>query len=155
MELALVSMALFALDGQLLLVPHVVSSIERGQREVTIRVKVEDTQGKALPARIERDLQAEQQQVSRGGGRSVDRERFLAECTPTAGNLFTFLLDEAVRRGHTIYWGTTGFSTGAQVAGGGDRWAFAYGFPPDDFQFYFQDGAPGPARRRAPHFAKN
>lgn len=154
MELALVSMALFTLDGQLLLVPHVVSSVERGQREVTIRVKVEDTQGKAVPARIERDLEAEQQQVSRGAGRHVDRERFLAACTPPAGSLFSYLLDDAVRRGHTIYWGTTGFSTGAQVAGGGDRWAFAYGFPPDDFQFYFQDGAPWSSGKESAAFRK-
>jgi hypothetical protein len=77
-----------------------------------------------------------------GKGRRVDREHFLAACTPAAATLFAFLLDEAVRRGHRIYWGTSGFSLGSQLSGEADRWSFAYGYPPDDFQFYFQEGAP-------------
>lgn len=154
MELALISLALFSLDDQLLLVPHVVSSVERGQREVTIRVKVEDAQGKSLPAQIERDIEAEQQQVRRGSGRRVDRESFLAACTPVAGRLFSLLLDQATRRGHGLYWGTTGFSTSAQIGGEGDRWTFAYGFPPDEFQFYFQDGAPWSTGSEATRFRK-
>jgi hypothetical protein len=81
-------------------------------------------------------------QAGRGSGRPVDRERFLAACTPAAGNLFTSLLDEAVRRGHPIYWGVKGFSLGAQLPGGADRWTFAYGFPLDEFHVYFQEGAP-------------
>ena len=93
-------MALFALDDQRLLVPHVVSSVERGQREVTIRVNVEDAQGKSLPAHIERDDSVEQQPVGGGGGRRVDRGSFLAACTPAAGKLFAFLLDEAVARAY-------------------------------------------------------
>jgi hypothetical protein len=87
-------------------------------------------------------------------GRRIDRERFLAACSPAGATLFTFLLDEATRRGHTIYWGTTGFSAGAQIPGRDDRWSFTYGFPPDDFQFYFQDGAPWASTKEGAAFRK-
>jgi len=80
--------------------------------------------------------------VVRGSGRPVDRGSFLAACTPAAGKLFTYLLDEAVRRDYLIYWGVKGFSLGAQLPGGAGRWTFAYGFPPDDFHVYFEEGAP-------------
>src|SRR6185436_9854695 len=86
--------------------------------------------------------EAEPRIANSGKGRRVDRERFLAVCTPAAATLFAFLLDEAARRGHRIYWGTSGFSLGSQLPGESDRWSFAYGYPPDDFQFYFQEGAP-------------
>jgi hypothetical protein len=77
-----------------------------------------------------------------GTGRRVGRERFLAACLPAAAPFFAFLLDESMRRGHSIYWGTSGFSAGAHFPPGADRWSFAYGYPPDDFQFYFQERAP-------------
>jgi MinD-like ATPase involved in chromosome partitioning or flagellar assembly len=97
---------------------------------------------------------AEREQAGRASARHVDREDFLATCTPVAGGLFTFLLDEAARRGLPIYWGTTGFSTGAQVPGGADRWTFAYGFPPDDFRFYFEEGAPWSSGEEGAAFRK-
>ncbi len=80
--------------------------------------------------------------VVRTSGRPVDRGSFLAACTPAAAKLFTYLLDEAVRRDHLIYWGVKGLSLGAQLPGGADRWTFAYGFPRDEFHFYFEEGAP-------------
>lgn len=89
-----------------------------------------------------------------GSGRRIDRERFLAACTPAAAPLFTFLLDEATRRGHHVYWGSSGFSLGAHFPTPSDRWSFAYGFPPDEFQFYFQDGAPWSTDESASAFRK-
>lgn len=86
--------------------------------------------------------------------RRMDRERFLAACAPTAVPLFSFVLDEAARRGCPIYWGTAGYSVGAQVPGQPDRWSFTYGYPPDDFLFYFQDGAPWSDPGRSVAFRK-
>lgn len=88
-------------------------------------------------------------------GRRVDRERFLAECTPAARTLFVFFLDEAIRRGHHVYWGTSGFSVGAYFPGPSDRWSFAYGYPADDFQFYFQEGAPWSRPEEASAFRRD
>lgn len=78
--------------------------------------------------------------ITSSPGARVDRATVLERSTPDAAALFTFLLDEGVRRGHHVYWGTAGFSVGAYA--GGERFSFVYGFPPDDFRFYFQGGAP-------------
>lgn len=65
-ELALVSMAMYALGTAYLLVPHVVSAVQRSEREMTVRVLVQDAQGRAVPADVVRDVQDEAAQASRG-----------------------------------------------------------------------------------------
>ncbi|WP_438040202.1 hypothetical protein [Sorangium sp. So ce128] len=65
-ELALVSLAMYALDNEYLLVPHVVSAVLRSEREITVRVLVQDAQGRAVPADVLRDVQDEAAQANRG-----------------------------------------------------------------------------------------
>jgi hypothetical protein len=64
-ELALVSMALYQQGNQLLLVPHVVSAVLRSEREMTVRVVVQDVHGHEVPADVVRDVQEEAAQASR------------------------------------------------------------------------------------------
>lgn len=73
-ELVLVSMPLFQLEDGYLLLPHVVSAVERHQRELTVRVVVQDRAGKPLDADIER-----------------------AEPEPQAGSKAPVVRDEVVR----------------------------------------------------------
>ncbi len=77
-ELCLVSMALYARGEERILVPHVVSSVERHQRQVTIRVRVQDANGTSLRAQIERDVDADVD-AARGGALPLnpDVEAFL------------------------------------------------------------------------------
>ncbi|MDC3956210.1 hypothetical protein KEG38_20280 [Polyangium jinanense] len=65
-ELALVSMALYSLDTEYLLVPHVVNVVQRSERELTVRVIVQDVHGREIPADVVRDVQDEAAQASRG-----------------------------------------------------------------------------------------
>ncbi|MDY0000011.1 MAG: hypothetical protein RBU30_01810 [Polyangia bacterium] len=58
-ELCLVSFAAYRRGNEHMLIPHVVSSVERHQRQVTIRVKVQDTAGRILPAQVEQDVEAD------------------------------------------------------------------------------------------------
>ncbi len=51
-ELALVSMPLYQLDDQYLLVPHVVSAVLGAKRELTVRVVVQDHLGRPVPADV-------------------------------------------------------------------------------------------------------
>jgi hypothetical protein len=53
-ELALVSMPLYAMDTQYLLVPHVVSAVQRTERELTIQVVVQDIAGREVEADVTR-----------------------------------------------------------------------------------------------------
>ncbi|MCC7355753.1 MAG: hypothetical protein IT330_18580 [Anaerolineae bacterium] len=65
------------------------------------------------------------------------REDFLAKCSPGTVSVFEKVLDLAVQKGHTIYWGTKGFSVRAYLPRT-DRFAsFVYGWPPGFFEFYF------------------
>jgi hypothetical protein len=54
-ELALVSMPLYGLEGKYLLIPHVVSSVRRSERELTIKVVVENVQGDEVNATLSLD----------------------------------------------------------------------------------------------------
>lgn len=53
-ELALVSMPLYQLDDAYILIPHVVSAVQRSERELTIRVVVQDHVGRGLAADVSR-----------------------------------------------------------------------------------------------------
>jgi len=77
--------------------------------------------------------------AKRGGDRKrhVSREEFLANCTPEATEFFRQVLDLAVEKGHTISWGTLGFSVRAYFPKAERPTSFTYGWPPDTFEFYF------------------
>ena len=58
------------------------------------------------------------------------------KCSPEVSIFFQRVLDLAANRNHVVYWGEVGFSVRAQLPNG--RLAtFAYGYPPNQFQFYF------------------
>ena len=53
-ELALVSFPIYRWNGQLLLVPYVVSAVQRSERELTVKVVVQQEDGTPLEAAVER-----------------------------------------------------------------------------------------------------
>ena len=55
---------------------------------------------------------------------------------PEAVEFFTYVLDEARSRGHTIYWGRRGFSIRAALAPGQPLVSVAYGWPNNSFELY-------------------
>ena len=63
-------------------------------------------------------------------------EEFMLKCDPIARGFFERVLELAQERGHTIYWGTVGFSIRAQLPDGYLA-SFVYGYPPGEFSFYF------------------
>jgi hypothetical protein len=65
------------------------------------------------------------------------QEEMLAKCPPEAEGFFRYVLETAAQQGHTIYWGTTGFSIRAHLPGLEGLATIAYGFPPERFQIYF------------------
>jgi hypothetical protein len=78
-ELCLVSMAVYRRGPERLLVPHVVSAVERHQRQLSIRVTVQSEDGTIVPAHVERDADADV--AARRGTlpTNVDVEAFLAK----------------------------------------------------------------------------
>jgi ribosomal protein L7Ae-like RNA K-turn-binding protein len=70
--------------------------------------------------------------------RQTSRAEFLAKCTPQAAQLFERIFDLADQRGHKINWGEVGFSVRALVPKNKRLISFAYGFPSNEFQFYFE-----------------
>lgn len=69
--------------------------------------------------------------------RHVTRAEFLENCSPEAATFFADILDGAAEKGHTIYWGTAGFSIRVLLPDGQGLASILYGQPPDLFQFYF------------------
>lgn len=55
-ELCLVSLAMYRRGEELLLVPHVVSAVERPRRELSVRVTVRTKDGAALPATVSAEM---------------------------------------------------------------------------------------------------
>lgn len=68
---------------------------------------------------------------------ATNREEMLSKCSPEASQFFSHLLDDADKKGHSIYWGTVGFSIRISLSGGDNIVSIAYGYPPDLFQIYF------------------
>jgi hypothetical protein len=67
----------------------------------------------------------------------VDRPTFLLNCDPGAAKFFERLLDSAIQKGWTIYWGQVGFSIRARLKDSSPA-SFLYGYPKDKFEFYFK-----------------
>lgn len=66
------------------------------------------------------------------------RTEFLSRCNPAAGEFFARLLDKAAERGHTLYWGSSGFSVRFMHPSTGKLATFCYGYPPGRFEFTVQ-----------------
>lgn len=69
--------------------------------------------------------------------RTTNRDEFLGKCTPEIAEFFTRVLDMADQRGHTVYWGTKGFSIRVYLPETESFASIAYGYPSDVFQIYF------------------
>lgn len=67
----------------------------------------------------------------------TDQDKMLSKCTPEAAKVFQYVLEKAAQQGHTIYWGSVGFSIRARLPGSADLATLFYCFPPDQFQVYF------------------
>lgn len=65
-ELCLVSLTIYRRGEERLFVPHVVSAVERHQRQLSIRVTVQGEHGTPLRARVERDREEEATTARRG-----------------------------------------------------------------------------------------
>lgn len=73
-----------------------------------------------------------------GGVREkLTREAYLARCAPETVSFFADMVDAAEARRHTIYWGERGFSVRLFLPDEDRLASFAYGYPPDIFEFYF------------------
>jgi hypothetical protein len=105
-ELCLVSLAVYRRGEERLLVPHVVSAVERHQRQLSIRVTVRTPDGAILPADVERDDEADAAAARRGiSPTNPDAEGFLERAR--------HLLDQKL-------------PTGAYTVTGGSRKVLAY-----------------------------
>lgn len=67
----------------------------------------------------------------------TSRAEFLSQLPPGVITLYEQVLDAAEKRGHTVYWGTKGFSLRALLEHEQQRITFMYGWPDGRLQFYF------------------
>lgn len=70
----------------------------------------------------------------------ITREEFLANCAPQLRAFFERVITLAEQKGHTLYWGTVGFSARARLPQTNRLASFVYGYPYNtraDFDFYF------------------
>jgi hypothetical protein len=78
-ELCLVSLAVYRRGDERLLIPHVVSAVERHQRQLSIRVTVKGSNGAVLAATVEHDDEADVAAARRGAAPTPPAvEEFLA-----------------------------------------------------------------------------
>jgi hypothetical protein len=69
--------------------------------------------------------------------RHTNQDEFLSKLPPDAVPLFAQILREAGEAGHTIYWGTKGYSLRAFLQGEQRLISFMYGWPEGVVDFYF------------------
>lgn len=124
-EMCLASLALYRRGEERLLIPHVVSAVERHQRQIAIRVTVKAPDGSALLAAVERDTETESATARRGAlPTNSDVEAFLRRAKAKLDPLLGGLQGEAAVRKSIRYW----FEDDAHVKihfGGfvGDAWS--------------------------------
>jgi hypothetical protein len=61
----------------------------------------------------------------------------LSKCLPEASEFFSHILDSADKNGHTIYWGSSGFSIRVHLPESDGPTSIFYGYPPHIFQVFF------------------
>lgn len=127
-ELALVSMALYEQQEHLLLIPHVVSAVQRSPRELTIQVTVRDTAGRELEA----DAMLVAEAVSAGGTQPMpvrdEVTSFLREARDRVADLFPGVPPTRQPRKAIEFWTTApdGAKVQAKIHFGGynrDKWS--------------------------------
>ncbi len=69
--------------------------------------------------------------------RPTNRDDFLENCDPDIKQFFARVMDVANEHGHTLYWGTKGFSIRVYLPKTDNSASIAYGYPPNLFQIYF------------------
>jgi hypothetical protein len=74
--------------------------------------------------------------------RQTNKDEFLAKCTPEAVPLFEHMINIATQRGYKITWGEVGFSVRIYFSLANRFVSFAYGYPPNEFQFYIEKSLP-------------
>ena len=91
---------------------------------------------KTLVPRVIGQTEAARQSKQAGlGTHFTTREEFLGKCGPAAQRFFDRVLSLAQEKQYTVYWGRVGFSV--RVPKAGRLTSFAYGYPPDIFEFQF------------------
>lgn len=69
--------------------------------------------------------------------RKTNRDEFLGKCEPEIADFFSRILDKADQHGHTVYWGTSGFSIRVFLSETEGLASMAYGYPPEFFHISF------------------
>ncbi len=92
---------------------------------------------KALVPRVVGLTEAARRKKSSPTRQHVTRHEFIAQLPADTVGVFEQILDEAGKRGHTIYWGTKGFSLRAFLKGEQRLISFMYGWPEGKLDFYF------------------
>lgn len=82
--------------------------------------------------------------------RLTTKSEFLTKCLPESREFFTTVLDKADSNGFTVYWGEVGFSIRGKLGKNGRLLSFVYGYPPDNFQFYFHSEGLLPTEKDSP-----
>jgi hypothetical protein len=92
-------------------------------------------------------------QAKRQRTQKQTRREFLAACPPAVAKFFDELIDDTVRRGHSIVWGTKGFTIRVNW---GNGIGLAYGYPPGvggaehaELRMYLAEALPADFRLRA------
>jgi hypothetical protein len=72
-----------------------------------------------------------------GNRKQTNQEELLSKCSSEISQFFGHVMDYAIQHGHSIYWGTSGFSIRVHFPGLDNVASIAYGYPPNTFQIYF------------------
>lgn len=92
---------------------------------------------KAIVPRVIGMTEAARDLKQSSGRRPINREDFLAKCTPDLGAFYNHLLDTANKHKLTIYWGTVGFSVRIYLRETDNYASIIYGYPPNQVSVYF------------------
>jgi hypothetical protein len=92
---------------------------------------------KAMVPRVIGMTESARKKKPGGPKHKTNREEFLRSCTSIAADFFKHMLDVSKERRHTIYWGEKGFSVRLHLVTEDRLASFAYGYPAEEFQFYF------------------
>lgn len=105
---------------------------------VEVKQYIGETGQKAIVPRVIGLTEAVRATKPGGSKGKTNRREFLSNCSTTQiAEFFEYVLDEAGRKGHEIYWGSVGFSIRAYLPEIDQKASFVYGYPPQTFQFFF------------------
>jgi hypothetical protein len=105
-----------------------------------LAVKVKQFVGEGQKAIVPRLLgmtEAAREVKQKSNRTPTNRQELLSKCPQEVSEFYGNILDSADKQGHTIYWGTLGFSIRVYLPGMENVASIAYGYPPNIFQIYF------------------